>query len=425
MKRSLPPLFQRFLASGIIQSSAIVYLGSLANAGLSFFSSVLLGRSLGPGAYGLFSTAVAALLLLNEMTDLGINPGLIRYAAYYLQRGEIENARTTFRFAFRSRVFFTLFFVSGGFIFAPLLATLLGQPSLTPLLRVAFLGVIPFVLMSFFGAVLQAEQRFGRYISLNLVSGASRMLITLAVIHSHLTPLTAVAAYTVSPLAAALMGIFLVNRSLLTLTTYNREVIRQVRSFSLWMASWALFASIQGRLDQFMVTRMLGDTAAGQYAAAYQLSAVFTFLVAAIGTVLNPRLAGMAVGKLRAAARMNRSYVIIVVLAGIGIALAGHALLPLLFGLKYAAALPLFSWLLVGLTFFGLSALPNSILNALNRPYVFSISSAIGLVLTGICNLIFIPRYGLIGVGYTFGIVNAAGYLVSYFCMHFFLKQAE
>src|SRR5690606_38920589 len=96
-----------FFKSITLRNSLLVYAGTIGNAGLTFVASILMARLLEPTGYGLFATAVAILFLVNELTDLGINPSIIRYAAMYLQQNEPEKAAVSFRFALRSRLLFT------------------------------------------------------------------------------------------------------------------------------------------------------------------------------------------------------------------------------------------------------------------------------------------------------------------------------
>ena len=172
----------------------LVFLGNILNAGLNFTALVLLARTLGPEQYGLFTTASAALLLAAELSDLGINAGLIRFSSEYLQLGELQKAQQVFVLAIRARIKITLITVAIGlFLIQPAATFGFKEPLLIPLLYLSVLGIPPLVVHSFFSAVFQGYQRFNHHIFASIASGATKLILVLlllwlnAVSYTHLT----------------------------------------------------------------------------------------------------------------------------------------------------------------------------------------------------------------------------------------------
>lgn len=407
---------KNILQSALLKNSFFVYAGNITNAGLAFFASVLLARLLEPAGFGLFSTAVAILFLVNELTDLGINPSVIRYASMYIQRGDTNSAAQCFRFALKTRLSFALIFVGLGILSSSFIANrLLTTAEIQPLLLVAFLGVIPLMIQSYLSVIFQSEQRFKEHVVMALISGVSKIaLVAVLLTTTYTSPITALICFSLSPIIAIAYGYFKTNKNLVVKVAKNTEVLRELKSFTFWMAIWATFAILHGKLDQLMVSSMLGSVEAGIFAAAYQFASIITFLVGAIGTVLNPKITNFTREQLLKFNQYFGTYFILLCLAVAGIGLLGNIFIPLLFGVAYQSAVGVFNALLIGCFVFGLAVFPNAILNALNKPFIFSITAAVGLIASFILNLIFLPRFGTVGAAYTFGIVNSVSLLISF-----------
>jgi O-antigen/teichoic acid export membrane protein len=410
-----------------IKNSALVYTGSLVNAGLTFLASILLARLVGPADFGLFATAFAVLYLASELTDLGINPSVVRYAAQYLQEGKTEQAKVVFRFALRSRLILTSILALGGWVFAPFISSFIFKlPELTELLRIAFLGIIPLFLTSYLVSIFQSQQRFGPPVGIGLISGLVKIVAVVALFSlGELRATTALISFALAPFVALLYALTVTDRTLLKKVVAQPEIIREIRSFSIWMGLWALFAILHGKLDQFMVTGILGAAAAGLYAAAYQLASLVILLVGAIGTVLNPRVAAMK--QLELLNLWRKAPLFSLLLAGVIAVLiaAGNGALPLLFGDQFTDALPTYNVIMVGLFFFGSAVLPNAILSALKKPFIFSLSAAGGLAITFVLNLYFIPAYGVVGAAFTFLLVNLLSLALSSFATIRYLRPSH
>ena len=84
----------------------------LGNGACLFLVNVFLGRFLDKPSFGAFSLAILALSTLAELSDFGLNAGLLRYGSYYSARGEegklIQLVRTVWRWRVRLAVILTV-----------------------------------------------------------------------------------------------------------------------------------------------------------------------------------------------------------------------------------------------------------------------------------------------------------------------------
>ena len=415
------------LRSKVAINSTLVFLGNIFTAGISFLALVLIARKVGPMQYGVFATASATLALIAEMGDLGINAGLVRFASEYINKNNVEGVKSVFSFAIRSRIRITLTGVCIGIILAhPLANSIFHNSELTPLFILCALGVIPMVCLSFFSAVFQSYQQFNRHILINLISGISILISTLIFIFfKQLSPSTALLSLIIGPLIGSALGFSLVDRTLFSLKITDRALIKDLGRFSIWMALWSFLASFHDRLDLYMLSSLRGAVDAGNYNAADQLSTAFILFIGAIGMVLNPYISHMKKPELKRFLKKSLPFYPAISLLVVIIIFTVSKLVTPIFGQSYSPAIPLFKLLMIALLFFSYTIIPNSILYALNKPSVFTIIALFQLIFSFFINLLFIPKYHLLGVGYSYIIVNAVSLSISLIAITYYFHKVK
>ena len=110
------------LGSSFLRNSSLVFVGNLLNSGLSFLTLIAVSRSLSASEFGYFSVATGVLFLAAEMSDLGINAGLIRFVAQYLREEQQGKVRDIIAYTLRSRLQVALIVIVGGLLLAQPLA---------------------------------------------------------------------------------------------------------------------------------------------------------------------------------------------------------------------------------------------------------------------------------------------------------------
>lgn len=163
-----------------------------------------------------------------------------------------------------------------------------------------------------------------------------------------------------------------------------------------WAGSLALFLNF--RTDQILLG-MIGSAAAlGIYAVAVNASEVLLYLPAAIGTALVPAIAGSDPAlRVERTLRVFRS-LLLVTLAGVALAaLAGPALVPLVFGEAYEGSVGPLLWLLPGALGFAASGVFSSALLASGSPGRSSFGPLVALAVGLVLDVILIPGYGAAG----------------------------
>ena len=169
---------KNFKNKKFLSDTALVYLGALLNGVSLFLINVALGRSLDKEWFAVFSLSVLALSTVAEMSDFGLNGGLLRFAPYYIGRGEENKLKQLLKIVWRWRIWLSIVLTFGGIIFSyPIARHIFNQPVLTGYLAFSFLGVGGVVLLGFVSAYLQASRRFFYNSAIQGLKGLLRLLI--------------------------------------------------------------------------------------------------------------------------------------------------------------------------------------------------------------------------------------------------------
>ena len=403
-------------------------MGNLLNRGLSFVSFALVTRALGPADYGVLSVGMTALGMVAELTDLGLNNGMVKHASLASGRGEREKAALIYGLTLRARVLIALVALvlglAGGGLFAD---RVFHKPYLAGLIRLSLFGIFGILLVGFVVAVFQSRQEFGRGVLVNLAQGAG-LLAVIALLFGigQLNVTSVLLANILLPLGALGCGLWLLPRGTICLRGSDPQVSRELFNFGKWMALWAVAAIIQGRLGILMLTSLTTEEQVGLYSVAYRVASLTQMVSGAYSVVLVPQLSALSdPARIRSHTKRAAIFVALMSVAiGLG-ALLAPVILPLIVGPAYDAAIPVLRVLLVGMAIFVLNLPFGSALYALNRPQVFAFSAITGLVVAWACNLWLIPYLGAIGAAVTFGIISTVTLLISASAVLWTLRHAQ
>jgi O-antigen/teichoic acid export membrane protein len=184
-------------------------------------------------------------------------------------------------------------------------------------------------------------------------------------------------------------------------------VARSVYTFGLRGQVGALIALLNLRLDFTILAALAGPAVLGAYAIASKYAELLRLPPLALAWVLYPRYA--RAGE-EAAARARSLLPLaggLTVCAALPLALLAPFLLPLVYGSAFRdAALPA-QILVVGLSLEGMAGVAYAFLYGRGRPGLNSLSTAAGLAITVLLDLLLIPRYGAVGAAFA----SSAAYL--------------
>ena len=382
---------------GLVGGSAITFVSSVLNLGLSAIVSIVGARGLGPSEFGklAFFVSVASLVVLFSDV-LGV-----RFATtLVLAKDEREFDRKT---AASSLFFYSL-------IVALTVAPIVG---FVPIARKAlFLGlddpqwkwqiaaiIFGVVIYSNFRCLMVAERNFILLAFVDLLRGASYAVLLVLLIHGfgrELAVETAIA-YIASMWIVA--GLTLVRGLADGLSKPSIAFLKHCLHVGLRAAIVNLLGFLNLRADQYLIQGILGPAQLGQYNVAFTIGQLITMIPSVIGSVLFPVIASET-SKSRAGEKTKK------VLGIVGTSAAAISILmipiakPLIvfaYGAKFAPAGEALPFLLPGIAFLSVLMLLNNHLGGIGYPPLLLVSLFVGLVINVALNLFLLNRFGIVG----------------------------
>jgi stage V sporulation protein B len=137
------------IAKRSVRGSLVLIVGNFSSTLISAITIVLIARLLGPAQYGVYSLALVIPNLLQIFLGLGVTSAVIRYSAYSISAGKLQEAK---RFTLNGIYFLWLtgaVLVLLNYVLAsPLSTLLLHRPDLTPYVQLMSLGIVGYTLLT-------------------------------------------------------------------------------------------------------------------------------------------------------------------------------------------------------------------------------------------------------------------------------------
>ena len=374
-----------------------------AAALMSAVGAIVAARILGPSGRGELAAAVVWASILTALSTLGLPQAL----TYHIARapgvvGRVFSTTLVLLFA-QSCAALLLGYLASALFLAHV------EPTIRGSVRIYLLSIPFSLLTNYLMNMVQGLKRFGLF---------------------NLFRLTAAGGYVLGLASAAIVGlrqaqtvIWLLLGAQVLITFINLGVflfqVRPKGTFSLARARELLSYGIKSywgglswmanaRLDQFLMSSMVGLSELGQYAVAVSYGSATFPLAASFATVLFPRVAGDATGqaadKIKKAVRYNLA---ISSLMALLLGLACPWILPLLFGQAYRSAVVPALVLLAAGVFLGGNYVLSDGVRGLGAPLVASYAEMLAAGITIVGLLVLLPVLGILGAA----LVSLAAYL--------------
>lgn len=286
------------------------------------------------------------------------------------------------------------------------------------------LALLPLVLFQqYLLGVAQAQQRFQEYNFQQImptVLALGGMIVSLIWLHQGLMGAilvqTGILAFVIVWLAIR------VNRTARIRLRWNGELGRGQLAFGVKSYAQTLAGTLHMRVDQYMIAAMLDPSQLAQYGIAVKMAEFLLKIPDATGTALFPRLAGASEKDAHAATiRVCRITLALATVCWLGCALIGPAIVRLLFGKQYLAAIIPMELMLPGIVTMSLYHILTRNFTSRNKQQVNLVSACTALSVNFGLNWFLIPRYGISGAA----VSTAVSYSLAAFVLLFvFVRES-
>ncbi len=392
----------RLALSKTAVNTYFVFFGNGLSAFFAFIFTVMYTNNLSWADVGYFSALLSLLLLVSDLSDVGIGTSLSNFLP------PLEGTREKLS-AFLKTAFFLQFIISAVVIFILFLLTgflgevLFHNENLKLLLQFTFVGILFTIFANFCQYALSARQKFIQVSFLSAFGGLVRLLLLFAVyIFSVISLPSTVYMQTFSVLILLIMSVLLLGTDFLKVKRISGDLVKLLK-FTSFLGIARGLTALASRLDVLMIISLSGPTEAGIYATASRIIAIYPLLSGSFGTVIAPKLSTFSEKK---GLKNFMMKVIMGTLGLIGTVLAlilfAKPFMLLLFPQKGMEAISVFQLLLFSMIFF-VGSLPAVSLAVyfLKKPHILTVNSVLQLFVVFIGNLIFIPKFGRFGATYS------------------------
>lgn len=370
----------------------------------------LVGRILGPEDYGRYGLVVT----LTTMVIILIGNGIPTAMAKYISEIFETQPRLIRVIKHQAIILQTLLIGAITIIFffsAPLIARLLGDPTLAPLFRLSTLVIPAFAAASFYFSYFTGLHRFNLQSVLKTFRSIIKVLAIVSLAYFFKVE-GSVAGYIVAPLSIFLVALcldkILVAQSLPQVKEKSAEPeptfdYKKLLHYAWQVIVFFLAYELLISIDLYLVKGILHDDyQTGIYNAAITVGRIPYYIFYALTVILLPVISKSTAEKKTAetSAIIGHSLRLMVILLVPGIILMAKFSAPIInifFGSRYlAAALPM-SILVYGVGFLTIFYVMSFVMNGAGKTKIPMFISIIGVVINTVLNYILIKRYALVG----------------------------
>ncbi len=380
----------RATARGTVTMALAVPVALAAGAVLHIF----LARALRPELYGVLAI-VTSVIMWCELAG----QSLLASAASRAVARAGTNWQGVAGAALRANLAWTLGLMGACLLGAPTIAAAVGEPGLTPYVRLMAVDIPLWVLWGLHNAILNGRRRYGvRALSLS-VYWVGKVILVCGLVALGLSVKGAI----LGSIGASVVGLataWAFNGIGLPKSTYPA---RELIVFGLPLLGLAVIDQLMLGMDLWCVKAIMPSVeAAGHYGVArYGCQAAMMVPFAVVGAMF-PTLTGAIKRNNRQSIeeliRESARFVVIVIAPMIAIiACSGKEVISLVFGHAYAPAAAPLLILLAGALALGMRYVGNTVLVAAGRPGTVLAALAPMLPINIALNLTLVPRYGLVG----------------------------
>ncbi len=420
-----------FFKKKSLHEFGFTYFGLLANGISLFLINVILGRSLEKEWFAIFSLSILALSTIAEMSDLGLNGSLLRFIPFYKQSNEPEKLKQVIRTIWRWRVWLSIILTLGGIVLSyPIAKYVFDQPQITNYLAFSLFGIGGVVLLGFISTYLQATQQFFKNSLIQSLKGLSRLALTAIFIFSGFNDIYLFLLVYISIPWILLTFYYRVlprNLEKIQIEAEVKEKLHsQIANFSFWLTIWSLSAILASRVDQIMLSNLLGLEKVAIYTIAFQFIYLYSIASQSITSVLMPKYNSLhSKEEIISLTKKLMKWLIPITILLFLIIPPSKYLITFVFGDKYIDSMPVYLVLSYGMAL-NLFNIPLSlIVTTFNKTKLIAISGFIQLIINVGLNLVLIPKFGIIGAGLTFGLGIIFSIVYNSICSSYLIKKEE
>jgi PST family polysaccharide transporter len=324
-----------------LRAFALTFLASTTGRAFTVLATLILARLLSPSDFGIASLGLLVVFVLMPITDIGFAQAIVRTE----QQEVSQRARTAFWLV----VLLSLVLYALCYALAEPIAILYGRQEIAPMLRVIALAVPTYAASRIPSALLDRGLHLGRQGLPDVAASVAYAVIAVSLAYLHFG-FWSIAIAAVARSAVLSGGVFLATRWRPS-WTFDASIAGDLLTYARYLLAGAMLRLAYTNIDNAIVGKVLGMSALGSYALAFNLGTLFSSHISPpLGKVLFPTYSRLLLDPPRAQhlALLVLRYTCLFIspITAIGI-VAAPSFVPLVLGAKWSSLVPALQMLLI------------------------------------------------------------------------------
>ena len=362
-------------ATSTIRNIARVALAKVFSLATILVMSIVVARATSPEAFGMYSVAIAIIVLYDALLGAPFDNAVVRYSSLHGQhKNKVERVQGL---VFRLKVLLSLFIVLASIMYADAMSSLLfGINAPDGILLITLFSAISMLILRSSASYLQINHKFTDYSNLDIGLGFGRITLVIILFLNGSQSVNAyLSAYGISSLIIFLVYLFIEKQTFFLASMPSKSECKKIASYIGVTSLIVILGTITGRADIPLLSIKSTPADVGYYSVAVQLSIIGTLFASYAAIVFQPSVIRLAKeNKLNALINKN-------IALGAGLSLVAipvsiyivPVLIPFFFGDHYINSVVIFQILLIGICAdliimpilmpYALQALPATILS--------------------------------------------------------------
>lgn len=389
----------------VAKGGGVTFAGKMFLSASRLVTAVLLGRLLGAQQYGLYSLSLSAANIAVVLAVFGLDTALIRYIAVLNGRRDEAGVWGTIQLGLGTATFLSV--LTGTLLYAfsfPIADRVFHEPALAPLLQIISV-IIPMLTLS--EVLVGANRGFKRMdtpvIAQFIAQPIIRLLLILVLLLTGFNVALAILTFGLADLAASFLLLHFLHKefSLKRPLRPARYDTREIMGFSVpvWLSE--MMVKFQGNIQTLLLGSLGTITGVGLFTVANQITRVSSEFSSSINTSAKPIMAALHdrgdLKQMEKIYQVANKWAVIVQLPAFLIMVLYPTQLLSIFGESFTDGAPA----LMILAFASLmrvgTGMGGIIIDMTGHAKVKLVNSIIRLVVYLGLNVLFIPRWGLLG----------------------------
>jgi len=393
----------------LVRGSAFLLIMSVIAAFISYFTRIVLARSLTPEEYGLFYAVFAFISFFLFFRDLGLNQALAKYIPEFKVKQDYKKIKTAIASVFLWQLISSSVFGVILFIFSDFLAeNYFKNPSAAWILKVFLIYILFSMVVLLLRSIFQGFQKIKLFSIIEALKNLLMLLFTLLFLKAGLRIFAPVYAFALSwmILSIVLVPFFIKTFNIFKYKSRNfGKITKTMFRFGIPVLLTAIGAKVIARIDTLMLTYFTTLDQVGIYNVVLPTALVFLFFGDSIATVVFPMISELwakkDIKKLREWLRMLYKYSFVITTPILLAVFAFSDLfIKIFFGDAYVGGARALQILLIGILFFILAKLNNSTLTGIGKPVTVTKIILFVALVNFIANWVLIPKLGIEGAAF-------------------------